>query len=74
MPVIGWMWYFLEIVFCKRKWEEDRTLVAQSLQKLRDYPENYWVGVFLFSKSAIYKLYGEMTPNLFVFELVPTVL
>ncbi|XP_007546255.1 1-acyl-sn-glycerol-3-phosphate acyltransferase delta [Poecilia formosa] len=42
VPVIGWMWYFLEIVFCKRKWEEDRTTVAQSLQKLRDYPENYW--------------------------------
>ncbi|KAF6723719.1 1-acyl-sn-glycerol-3-phosphate acyltransferase delta [Oryzias melastigma] len=46
VPVIGWMWYFLEIVFCKRKWEEDRTLVAQSLQKLRDYPENYWFLLF----------------------------
>ncbi|KAJ8385483.1 hypothetical protein AAFF_G00185790 [Aldrovandia affinis] len=42
IPLIGWMWYFLEIVFCKRKWEEDRTTVAQSLQNLRDYPENYW--------------------------------
>ncbi|XP_028324459.1 1-acyl-sn-glycerol-3-phosphate acyltransferase delta isoform X2 [Gouania willdenowi] len=42
VPVIGWMWYFLEIVFCKRKWEEDRTLVAQSLQKLHDYPEHFW--------------------------------
>ncbi|XP_041867144.1 1-acyl-sn-glycerol-3-phosphate acyltransferase delta [Melanotaenia boesemani] len=42
VPVIGWMWYFLEIVFCKRKWEEDRRMVAQGLQKLRDYPENYW--------------------------------
>ena len=43
VPVIGWMWYFLEIVFCKRKWEEDRITVSQSLQKLRDYPENFWV-------------------------------
>ncbi|XP_029963223.1 1-acyl-sn-glycerol-3-phosphate acyltransferase delta [Salarias fasciatus] len=42
VPVIGWMWYFLEIVFCKRKWEEDRTTVAQSLQNLHDYPENFW--------------------------------
>ncbi|CAG6017456.1 unnamed protein product [Menidia menidia] len=42
VPVIGWMWYFLEIVFCKRKWEEDRSTVAQSLQRLWDYPENYW--------------------------------
>lgn len=43
VPVIGWMWYFLEIVFCKRKWEEDRKTVAQSLQNLQDYPENFWV-------------------------------
>lgn len=43
VPIIGWMWYFLEIVFCKRKWEEDRQTVAQSLQNLQDYPENFWV-------------------------------
>ncbi|XP_029376308.1 1-acyl-sn-glycerol-3-phosphate acyltransferase delta [Echeneis naucrates] len=42
VPIIGWMWYFLEIVFCKRKWEEDRRTVSQSLQNLRDYPEKYW--------------------------------
>ncbi|KAK7902165.1 hypothetical protein WMY93_018934 [Mugilogobius chulae] len=43
VPVIGWMWYFLEIVFCKRKWEDDRKTVADSLQNLHDYPENFWV-------------------------------
>lgn len=43
MPIIGWMWYFLEIVFCKRKWEEDRKTVVQKLLNLRDYPENFWV-------------------------------
>ncbi|KAM4591510.1 1-acyl-sn-glycerol-3-phosphate acyltransferase delta isoform 1-T3 [Odontesthes bonariensis] len=42
LPVIGWMWYFVENVFCKRKWEEDRNTVAQSLQRLRDFPENFW--------------------------------
>ncbi|XP_062319005.1 1-acyl-sn-glycerol-3-phosphate acyltransferase delta [Osmerus eperlanus] len=42
VPLIGWMWYFQEIVFCKRKWEEDRRTVAQSLQNLRDYPEKFW--------------------------------
>ncbi|KAJ7422338.1 1-acyl-sn-glycerol-3-phosphate acyltransferase delta [Pitangus sulphuratus] len=42
MPIIGWMWYFLEIVFCKRKWEEDRKTVIQKLLSLRDYPENFW--------------------------------
>ncbi|CAL8359648.1 unnamed protein product [Boreogadus saida] len=41
VPVIGWMWYFTELVFCTRKWEEDRITVPQSLQKLRDSPENY---------------------------------
>ncbi|KAE8601864.1 hypothetical protein XENTR_v10013818 [Xenopus tropicalis] len=42
VPVIGWMWYFLEIVFCKRKWEEDRKTVIQGLHNLRDYPEHFW--------------------------------
>uniref|UniRef100_UPI0037E8F5F1 1-acyl-sn-glycerol-3-phosphate acyltransferase delta n=1 Tax=Semicossyphus pulcher TaxID=241346 RepID=UPI0037E8F5F1 len=42
IPIIGWMWYFLEMTFCKRKWEEDRRTVAQSLQNLRDYPEKFW--------------------------------
>ncbi|XP_029449994.1 1-acyl-sn-glycerol-3-phosphate acyltransferase delta isoform X1 [Rhinatrema bivittatum] len=42
VPLIGWMWYFLEIVFCKRKWEEDRKTVIQGLNNLRDYPENFW--------------------------------
>ncbi|KAJ6664583.1 hypothetical protein lerEdw1_006156 [Lerista edwardsae] len=42
MPIIGWMWYFLEMVFCKRKWEEDRKTVMQALLNLRDYPEKFW--------------------------------
>ncbi|XP_068127137.1 1-acyl-sn-glycerol-3-phosphate acyltransferase gamma [Hyperolius riggenbachi] len=42
VPLIGWTWYFLEIVFCKRKWEEDRDTVIQGLQDLRDYPEYMW--------------------------------
>ncbi|TWW78752.1 1-acyl-sn-glycerol-3-phosphate acyltransferase delta [Takifugu flavidus] len=46
VPIIGWMWYFLEIVFCKRKWEEDRRTVAESLQNLHDYPENFWFLLF----------------------------
>ncbi|KAM9317503.1 1-acyl-sn-glycerol-3-phosphate acyltransferase gamma isoform 2-T2 [Gastrophryne carolinensis] len=42
VPLIGWTWFFLEIVFCKRKWEEDRETVIQGLQSLRDYPEYMW--------------------------------
>lgn len=43
MPLIGWTWYFLEIVFCKRKWEEDRDTVIEGLRRLADYPEYMWV-------------------------------
>lgn len=43
VPLIGWTWYFLEIVFCKRKWEEDRDTVIAGLRCLADYPEYMWV-------------------------------
>lgn len=43
VPIIGWMWYFVEMIFCTRKWEQDRQTVAKSLLHLRDYPENYLV-------------------------------
>lgn len=43
VPLIGWTWYFLEIVFCKRKWEEDRDTVIEGLRRLADYPEHMWV-------------------------------
>ncbi|XP_075874912.1 1-acyl-sn-glycerol-3-phosphate acyltransferase delta [Nelusetta ayraudi] len=46
VPIVGWMWYFLEIVFCKRKWEEDRKTVVKALQNLHDYPENFWFLLF----------------------------
>ncbi|KAF7251251.1 1-acyl-sn-glycerol-3-phosphate acyltransferase gamma [Varanus komodoensis] len=42
VPLIGWTWYFLEIVFCKRKWEEDRDTVIKGLKRLSDYPEYMW--------------------------------
>ncbi|XP_006227918.1 1-acyl-sn-glycerol-3-phosphate acyltransferase delta isoform X1 [Rattus norvegicus] len=41
VPIIGWMWYFVEMIFCTRKWEQDRQTVAKSLLHLRDYPEKY---------------------------------
>lgn len=43
VPIIGWMWYFTEMIFCSRKWEQDRKTVAASLMHLRDYPEKYLV-------------------------------
>lgn len=43
VPLIGWTWYFLEIVFCKRRWEDDRKTVFTGLERLKDYPECMWV-------------------------------
>ncbi|XP_043557369.1 1-acyl-sn-glycerol-3-phosphate acyltransferase gamma [Chiloscyllium plagiosum] len=42
VPLIGWTWYFLEIVFCKRRWDEDRDTVVNGLKALQDYPEYMW--------------------------------
>lgn len=52
MPLIGWTWYFLEIVFCKRKWEEDRDTVIEGLKRLSDYPEYMWVSALRLSPAA----------------------
>ncbi|KAM6956650.1 1-acyl-sn-glycerol-3-phosphate acyltransferase gamma [Aplochiton taeniatus] len=43
VPLVGWTWYFLEVVFCKRKWEDDREAVLSGLTGLRDYPEFFWL-------------------------------
>lgn len=64
VPVLGWMWYFLEMVFCKRKWEEDRTTVVQSLRNLRDYPENFWV----YLKKSYCTLYSGVNAILLHFR------
>ena len=51
VPLIGWTWYFLEIVFCKRRWEEDRDTVFKGLDALKDYPEFMWVGTWTSDES-----------------------
>uniref|UniRef100_UPI00358FAE78 1-acyl-sn-glycerol-3-phosphate acyltransferase gamma n=1 Tax=Myxine glutinosa TaxID=7769 RepID=UPI00358FAE78 len=42
VPIIGWMWYFMEVVFCRRRWEEDRESFIKGLHNLHDYPEYVW--------------------------------
>ena len=44
MPLVGWSWCFMEVVFLRRRWAEDFHTVKHSLQRLKDYPENIWVG------------------------------
>lgn len=47
------MWYFTEMVFCTRKWEQDRKTVSKSLLHLRDYPEKYFVRKTLGSHTPV---------------------
>lgn len=83
VPLIGWTWYFLEIVFCKRRWEEDRKTVFTGLQRLKDYPECMWVsegqmrhahlGVHLWSitsQEALEKLLNKTRNNTLAFGLL----
>ncbi|KAH0624794.1 hypothetical protein JD844_032604 [Phrynosoma platyrhinos] len=76
VPLIGWTWYFLEIVFCKRKWEEDRDTVIEGLKRLSDYPEYMWQSehrnneaiILLTTVSAVYDVTlnfrGNKNPSL----------
>lgn len=43
VPLIGWSWYFQEMVFCKRKWDEDKNAVINGLNQIKDYPEKMWI-------------------------------
>lgn len=43
VPLIGWTWYFIEMVFCKRNWAEDKKAVINGLNNLKDFPEKMWV-------------------------------
>ncbi|XP_036981949.2 1-acyl-sn-glycerol-3-phosphate acyltransferase delta isoform X2 [Artibeus jamaicensis] len=60
VPIIGWMWYFTEMVFCTRKWEQDRKTVSRSLLHLRDYPEKYFV---LPDSLRGHAVHGEEAPD-----------
>ncbi|XP_051817024.1 1-acyl-sn-glycerol-3-phosphate acyltransferase gamma-like [Antechinus flavipes] len=46
VPVIGWTTYFMESVFCERKWEQDQVGLVKSLSRLADFPEPFGFAVF----------------------------
>lgn len=72
VPLIGWTWYFLEIVFCKRRWEEDKKTVFSGLNRLKDYPEFMWVGTK--SSLKLDHLQSAVYTQQFVQLFVPTLL
>ncbi len=46
MPLIGWCWLFTESIFINRKWETDKKLLVEGLDKnLTDYPEDCYFNV-----------------------------
>lgn len=52
MPVLGWLFYFGEFVFLKRKWEEDKQNLASSIDLLMNY--NFPVMLFLLAEGTRY--------------------
>ncbi|KAK7487744.1 hypothetical protein BaRGS_00021011 [Batillaria attramentaria] len=52
VPLIGWAWYFTESLFLKRQWEHDRRLISKYIERVVDYPENYWITVLLFPEGT----------------------
>jgi hypothetical protein len=46
IPLIGWCWLFAESIFINRKWETDKKLLVEGLDKnLTDYPEDCYFNV-----------------------------
>jgi hypothetical protein len=57
MPLIGWCWLFTESIFINRKWETDKKLLVEGLDKnLTDYPEDCYFNVKKFILNSIKKI------------------
>ncbi|XP_064100028.1 1-acyl-sn-glycerol-3-phosphate acyltransferase delta-like isoform X2 [Macrobrachium nipponense] len=46
VPTIGWSWRFSDIIFLKRNWQEDRTVMSSQVQEFFDYPYPVWMLLF----------------------------
>jgi len=47
LPVIGWSMWFSEYLFLERSWAKDETTLKSGLQRLRDYPQPFWLALFV---------------------------
>jgi lysophosphatidic acid acyltransferase/lysophosphatidylinositol acyltransferase len=53
MPLVGWTWLFTESIFIHRKWETDKKLLVESLDKiLVDYPEGHFFNILMFCEGT----------------------
>ncbi|KAH9678844.1 1-acyl-sn-glycerol-3-phosphate acyltransferase 2 [Citrus sinensis] len=47
LPVIGWSMWFSEYLFLERNWVKDESTLKSGLQRLRDYPQPFWLALFV---------------------------
>ncbi|ESR34692.1 1-acyl-sn-glycerol-3-phosphate acyltransferase 2 [Citrus sinensis] len=47
LPVIGWSMWFSEYLFLERNWAKDESTLKSGLQRLRDYPQPFWLALFV---------------------------
>ncbi|XP_035686310.1 1-acyl-sn-glycerol-3-phosphate acyltransferase delta-like isoform X2 [Branchiostoma floridae] len=46
LPVVGWTMFFIEFLFLKRDYEEDKRTIVKQLKELQNYPDNFWLLLF----------------------------
>nr|AGO14579.1 A-class lysophosphatidate acyltransferase 2 isoform 1 [Echium pitardii] len=47
LPVIGWSMWFSEYLFLERSWAKDENTLKSGLQRLKDFPQPFWVALFV---------------------------
>ncbi|KAI5682955.1 hypothetical protein M9H77_04183 [Catharanthus roseus] len=47
LPVIGWSMWFSEYLFLERNWARDESTLKSSLQRLKDFPQPFWLALFV---------------------------
>ncbi|XP_024036961.1 1-acyl-sn-glycerol-3-phosphate acyltransferase 2 isoform X2 [Citrus clementina] len=47
VKVIGWSMWFSEYLFLERNWAKDESTLKSGLQRLRDYPQPFWLALFV---------------------------
>ncbi|PKA58221.1 1-acyl-sn-glycerol-3-phosphate acyltransferase PLS1 [Apostasia shenzhenica] len=47
LPVIGWSMWFSEYLFLKRSWVKDEETLKSGLQRLKDFPQPFWLALFV---------------------------
>lgn len=47
VPFLGWGLQFIDSIFLKRKWDEDRNLIAETFQKIRAHSDPIWLISFV---------------------------